>query len=149
MRYYYSFDWKALIFIILMHIPSVLWAVLAGADDPLRVESLTTEFDIAGLIAEILMICSLIGLRSTREAEYPLLPVIVATILCAVAYYAGWGMYLMGHQGHLVITALAVSPCLALAGYSIFRRNHIALVLSVIFTMCHLIYAVVNFWPTA
>lgn len=44
-----------------------------------------------------------------------------------------------------VILLLTLPPCLAFIFYAISRRNMLALILAVGFTICHLIYGIKNY----
>ena len=53
--------------------------------------------------------------------------------------------YYIGMINAPVILGLTIPPCLAFLFFAIDRKNGIAIIPIVIFTLCHLIYGVVNF----
>ncbi len=60
-------------------------------------------------------------------------------------YFVGWISYYIGISNPVVIISLTVSPCLAFILFALDRKNIIAVVPAVCFTICHLIYGTVNF----
>lgn len=68
-----------------------------------------------------------------------------AALVCCLLYFASWVFYYAGIANAPVILGLTVPPCLAFLFYAIGRKNGIAVVPALIFTVCHLIYALVNY----
>lgn len=67
-------------------------------------------------------------------------------IILPIAYYfMGWIAYYTGYVSVLIILNLTVAPCIAFILFSIARKNVVALLSASVFTLCHLIYAIVNF----
>ena len=60
-------------------------------------------------------------------------------------YFASWILYYVGIVDVFVILGLVIFPCLAFLFFAVDRKNRIAMIPISIFTICHLIYAVVNF----
>ena len=72
-------------------------------------------------------------------------PLIILTVICIILYFAGWILYYNGITNPLVIIILTLPPCLAFIFFALDRKNIIAVVPAVCFTICHLIYGVVNY----
>lgn len=66
-------------------------------------------------------------------------------IVCYLLYVASWIAYYNGMTNAIVILGLTIPPCLAFLFFVIDRKNGIALIPVSIFTICHLVYGVVNF----
>jgi hypothetical protein len=62
-----------------------------------------------------------------------------------MAYLVGWVLYYNAITYAWVILMLTLPPCLAFFFYAIDRKNGIATLLGIGFTVCHLIFALVNF----
>ena len=67
------------------------------------------------------------------------------TAACILLYGICWLLYYLGKTGKAVLLGLAVFPCTAFLLYSWERKNYIAAVFAGAFSVCHLIYAFVNF----
>ncbi len=72
-------------------------------------------------------------------------PFAIMTVACYLLYVASWIVYYNGMVNVIVILGLTIPPCLAFLSFAIDRKNGIALIPISIFTICHLIYGVVNF----
>ena len=72
-------------------------------------------------------------------------PWIAAVIICCLLYFASWAGYYAGITNKVIILGLTVFPCLAFMLFAVDRKNMIAVVPISIFSICHLIYGVVNF----
>lgn len=115
-KYKIGFDvWGALLFLIIM-IPNFIWFSLPAPNDILRVDSVTKHS-----------------------------PLKFAAFISCLLYFASWIFYYCGITDMLVILGLTVPPCLAFLFFALDRKNMIAVIPIVIFSVCHLIYGVVNF----
>lgn len=65
--------------------------------------------------------------------------------VCYLLYAASWIGYYNGMVNVIVILGLTIPPCFTFLFFAIDRKNGIALIPISIFTVCHLIYGVVNF----
>ena len=72
-------------------------------------------------------------------------PFVIIITVCYLLYVASWIAYYNGMTNAVVILGLTVPPCLTFLFFAIDRKNSIALIPISIFTICHLIYGVVNF----
>lgn len=143
-KYKIGFDVKGLIIFLIIMIPNFIWFALPAPEDILRRESVTGVIDAAGSAFQILTVSALCML--IRKECPPLKRgYIIAVTACVLIYYAGWVLYYNGYTSPFVIAALTLPPCLALLFYSVGRRNFIAVISGLIFTICHLIYGIMNF----
>ena len=72
-------------------------------------------------------------------------PFIIIVVGCCLLYFTSWIVYYIGIVNAIVILGLTVSPCLAFLFFAVDRKNGIAIIPISVFTICHLIYGVVNF----
>ncbi len=66
-------------------------------------------------------------------------------IFGCLLYFLCWVLYYLGITNAGVILGLTIFPCLTFLLYSLERKNMIAFVTALVFTICHLIYAIVNY----
>ncbi len=144
-KYKIGFDLWSLILFVLMMVPTILWSFIVAPNDILRVESVTPVFDIIASISQSVMIAVLCLLINKNAEKVKISPMIIATIVCSFMYFAGWAFYFSGVVNPIVILDVTVPPCLAFLFYAIDRKNIIAIIPNIIFLICHLIYAIINF----
>lgn len=70
---------------------------------------------------------------------------IIITLICGLLYFACWISYYVGMVNAIIILGLIIFPCMAFMLFAIDRKNMIAVIPISVFTVCHLIYGVVNF----
>ena len=140
-RYKFGFDlWGLLLFVATM-VPTFVWFAVPALDDVLRAESVTPVVDTIGFVLQVLFvvaICFVVRRDYGRRG-------LVAPLICVALYYVGWVLYYMGRTGAGVILLLTLPPCLAFVFYAVGRRNVPALIPAVGFTVCHLVYAMLNY----
>ena len=145
-KYKFGFDiWGAALFLIMM-LPNFIWFAVPAPNDVLRDDSVTTVFDITASVCQVLMIAALCVIINRERKKISLTPLIIAAIICCLLYYASWIFYYTGVVNMIVILGLTVPPCLAFLFFAVDRKNMIAVVPILIFTVCHLIYATANFF---
>lgn len=96
-------------------------------------------FEISALI---LLLCAIVN-KDARKLSVS--KWIVACLTCCVLYFVSWVFYYIGITNIVVILGLTIPPCLAFFFFAVDRKNMIAIVPNVLFTVCHLIYAFANF----
>lgn len=144
-KYKIGFDiWGALLFLIIM-IPNFVWFVVPAPNDILRAKSITETVDTAASVCQVLMIAALCIFRNRESKKLCITPFIIMTAVCYFLYVASWIAYYNGMVNAVVILSLTILPCLAFLSFAIDRKNGIALIPISIFTICHLVYGVVNF----
>lgn len=144
-RYTMGFDlWGLLLFAIIM-LPNLVWMAHPAPEDILRVESVTPVVDLLGSICQMAMVFCLCFIRRVDARPLRLSPLVVAALVCMLVYLAAWGFYYEGIANALVILLLTLVPCAAFLLYLADRQNGIGLIPAALFTLCHVIFAIVNF----
>ena len=143
-KYKLGFDfWGLLLFFIIM-IPNFIWFAVPAPNDILRVDSITKTVDTVGSVCQVLMII-LLCILIHKERNKPKFALIMAVVFSCLLYFVSWVFYYFGITNVFVILGLTIPPCLAFLFFSIVRKNMIAIIPISVFTICHLIYAIVNF----
>lgn len=144
-RYKMGFECGGLILFLIIMIPNFIWFAVPAPNDILRTESLTPVIDTIGSVMQVIFVASICLIQRIDVEKIRLSKLITATIVMVAVYVVGWILYYCGIVNPLVILLLTVPPCLAFLLYSLDRKNVIAIVPVVVFTICHVIYAFVNF----
>ncbi len=144
-KYRIDFDiWGLIIFFIIM-IPNFIWFAVPAPNDILRAESITNVVDMVASICQVFMVLFLCIFINRERQRLSITHFIMATIVCCLLYFGCWIFYYVGVANAMVVLGLTVFPCLAFMFFSVDRKNMIAIVPISIFTICHLIYGIVNF----
>lgn len=143
-KYKIGFDiWGLITFIIIM-IPNFIWFEVPAPNDILRRVPITETVDAIASICQVLMIMSLcIFINQNRRKS--ITRFIIATIICCLLYFLCWIFYYVGMTNDFVILGLIFFPCLTFLFFAIARKNRVAIIPISIFTICHLIYGMVNY----
>lgn len=144
-RYQPAFQpWGLLLFLVIM-LPNFVWFALPAPRDVLRAASKTPALDAVASVCQAAMVAALCLLRR-RDCPGPRpTPLLGLTAVCCLLYYAAWCAYYAGAATAPVILGLTVPPCLAFCFFALDRRNLAALLPAAAFTVCHVLYAVLNF----
>lgn len=143
-KYKLGFDiWGLLLFLIIM-IPNFIWFAIPAPNDILREKSITETIDTVASICQILMIAALCIFKN-KDRKRCVTPFIIIAACSCLLYFVSWIVYYGGIINVIVTLGLTIPPCLAFLFFAIDRKNGIALIPTFIFTICHLIYGVVNF----
>ena len=144
-KYTMGFDfWGLCLFAVIM-LPNFWWMAHPAPNDVLRVESATPVVDMIGSICQVAMVFGLCFIRRMDTKPLRLTPLVVAALVCVLVYLAAWGCYYAGIANELVILLLTLVPCAAFILYLADRQNGIGLIPAALFTLCHVIFAIVNF----
>lgn len=144
-KYKFGFDiWGLVIFLIVM-IPTFIWSAVPAPNDILREESITPIIDVIGSVCQVLFAAILCVLINQERKKLKLSPLIIAAIISIIIYFAGWILYYCGNTSPLVIMALTLPPCFAFFFFALDRRNILAVFPIACFTVCHMVYGIVNF----
>ncbi len=143
--YRFGFDiWGLILFIIIM-LPNIIWFIKPAPNDILRGESVTAIIDTVASICQVLFVTMMSVIINKSAGKIRMTRLIVFTLICIVLYFGGWVLYYFGIVNTLIIILLTLPPCAAFVCYLLDRKNIIALIPASIFTICHLVYGVVNF----
>lgn len=141
-KYRFGFDiWGLALFFLIM-IPNFIWFAIPAPHDILRVESITPIVD---TIAQVIMIICLCIFKNKEKEKIRKTNLIITVIACCLLYFLCWVLYYLGITNAGIILGLTIFPCLAFLLYSLERKNMIAFVPALVFMICHLIYAIVNY----
>lgn len=144
-KYKLKFDiFGALLFLIIM-IPNFIWFAVPAPNDILRHESITPIVDAIGSVCQIIFVASLCVITNKERARIKLSPLLISSIICICLYFLGWVLYYNGFVNPVVIICLTLPPCVAFILFALDRKNYIAFIPAVCFTICHLIFGTVNF----
>ena len=144
-KYKFGFDiWGLILFLVIM-LPNFIWFAVPAPNDILRVESVTKVADAIGSVCQVVMVAALCAIIHKERKKFSITPLIFAVIGCCLLYFLCWGLYYTGVTDTVVLLGLTVVPCLAFFLFALDRKNKIALILIGGFTICHVIFGVVNF----
>ena len=144
-RYKLSFEICGLLLFLIVMIPIFIWFAIPAPNDILRTKSITETVDTVASVCQILMIVAICIFRNRESKKLCITPHIIMVAICYLLYVASWIAYYNGMANVIVILGLTIPPCLAFLFFAIDRKNGIALIPISIFTICHLVYGVVNF----
>ncbi|MCI8378017.1 MAG: hypothetical protein HFH72_05775 [Lachnospiraceae bacterium] len=144
-RYKLSFEICGLLVFLIVMIPNFIWFAIPAPNDILRTKSITETVDTVASVCQILMIVAICIFRNRESKKLCITPHIIMVAICYLLYVASWIAYYNGMANVIVILGLTIPPCLAFLFFAIDRKNGIALIPISIFTICHLVYGVVNF----
>lgn len=126
-------------------IPTFFWSLVPAPNDILRNESKTHFIDMIGSVCQVLFAAMICVLINKERKKLILSPLIIAAVISIITYFVGWVLYYCGNISPFVILMLTLPPCLAFLFFALDRRNMVAVIPIVCFTVCHLVYGVVNF----
>lgn len=136
--------WGLGLFLLIM-LPNFVWFALPAPNDILRQESVTPLLDAIAQVFQIAIVAALCAVINTARDMPIKRGYQVGTAVCVVLYFAGWAVYYAGIANAAVVLDQCLTPCGAFLLFSLARKNGFALVSAGVFTVCHLIFAVVNF----
>lgn len=145
-KYKFGIDtWAIWLFAVIM-LPNIIWALSDLPNDILKSETLTPVLDNIMTIAQVLAILSLCLIKNRETQNRPIkssLPAI--SVAVCMLYYSAWIFYFSGGSDGFILTALCVTPCVALILYCLFRKNAPALLFTALFSVFHIMRNVLNF----
>ena len=144
-KYRFGFDIAGLILFLLVMAPTFIWLAVPAPNDVLRAESITPIVDTIGSVCQILFIACLCIIINKERSKLHFSPLVIASMICVMMYYVGWVLYYLGFTNPWVILLLTLPPCAAFILFAVDRKNLPAVVFATGFTICHLIYGIVNF----
>lgn len=144
-KYKMSFEiWGLLLFLIVM-LPNFIWFAITAQNDILRSDSITETIDTIASICQVLMVVALCAFKNRDASKLCVTPFLIISVGCCLLYFISWIFYYVGIVNVGVVLGLTIPPCLAFLFFAIDRKNGIAIIPISVFTICHLIYGVVNF----
>ena len=144
-NYKLGFDpWGLALFLAIM-LPNFIWFALPAPNDVLQSKSATPLVDSIAQVFQLIMAAALCAVTNTTRNGPMKRGYQTGTAVCVVLYFAGWAAYYAGIVNASVILGLCLVPCGAFLLFALGRKNGIALISAGAFTVCHLIFASVNF----
>ena len=144
-KYRFGFDIFGLILFLLVMIPNFIWFAVPAPNDVLRTESITPIIDGIGSVSQVVFIAAICILIRKDVDKIRLSKLIILSLAMVITYFVGWILYYSGIVNPIVIALLTIPPCMAFIIYTIDRKNIVATIPAIIFTVCHVIYGVVNY----
>lgn len=144
-QYRFGFDFWGLLLFLLVMLPNFIWFAVSAPNDILRTESVTPVVDVIASVCQVLTVACLCFLINEERGKLRFSPLVIAAVACIVIYYLGWILYYIGITNPWVILLLTIPPCLSFILFAVDRKNLPAVVFATAFTVCHLIFGVVNF----
>ena len=144
-KYRFGFDIFGLILFLLVMIPNFIWFAVPAPNDVLRAESITPIIDGIGSVSQVVFIAAICILTRKDVDKIRFSKFIILSLAMVITYFVGWILYYNGIVNPIVIELLTIPPCMAFIIYTIDRKNIVATIPAIIFTVCHVIYGVFNY----
>lgn len=145
-KYKFGIDTWAIWIIAVIMLPNIIWALSDLPDDILKRETLTPSLDNVMTISQVLMILALCLIRNKETKSLSMMNSLPAiSVAMCMLYYSAWIFYFSGGTDGFILTALCVTPCVALILYCLFRKNVPAMFLTLVFSVLHILRTVLNF----
>lgn len=144
-KYRLGFDIFGLLLFILVMIPNCIWFAVPAPNDVLRAESITPIIDGIGSVSQVVFIAAICILIRKDVDKIRFSKLIILSIVMVITYFIGWILYYNGIVNPIVIALLTIPPCMAFIIYTVDRKNVVATIPTVIFTVYHVTYGVVNY----
>ncbi len=133
------FNTYGLLLFILIMIPNFIWFMIKAPNDILRAESITPTMDLIASVFQVIMVICLCF------SKYKNNKIGIFSIISLSLYFWCWVLYYLSMVNSIVIIGLCLLPCLSFLFYEIKIKNLIAIIPTMVFTILHLLYGVINF----
>lgn len=144
-KYRLGFDISGLLLFVLVMIPNFIWFAVPAPNDVLRAESITPIIDGIGSVSQVVFVAAICIVIRKDVDKIRFSKLIILSLAMVLTYFMGWILYYNGIVNTIVIILLTIPPCLAFILYTVDRKNVIATIPTVIFTVCHVMYGVANY----
>lgn len=145
MKYKFKFEASGLLLFALIMLPNIIWFIIPAPNDVLRAESATQVLDMVASAFQVIAVACLALIKNNESKKLGFSRGIAMSCMFVLCYYALWILYYVGFTYALIMLGLAILPCAAFVSYAIDRKNYVALLPLAVFTVCHTIFAYVNF----
>lgn len=135
-----KFNVYGLVLFIIIMMPNFIWFAIPSQNDILRNESLTPLIDNLAIIFQVIMIFFLCFISNKVIHKNSILSFFMIGL-----YFICWILYYLSIVNIVIILGLCLFPSFSFIFYEIKNKNWIALVPTIIFSILHLIYGIVNF----
>jgi len=144
-HYQFHFNSSAVVLFALIMLPNLIWFFVPSQNDILRNESHTQVLDVFVTVFQIIMLAALCGIRNRNADKIKASRFIILSGVFGLLYYGCWILYYSGIVHGTVLLSLGIFPCCSFLCYGIDRKNMIALVPIVVFTVLHASSIIINF----
>ena len=144
--YKFGFNLSALILIVIILLPNIIWGFVPAQNDILRADSKTEILDIFATVFQVMLLAALCILQNKGAKTLRLSPFLIICAVTCVLYCICWILYYCAVVHITVIIGLCVFPCISFAFFAIDRKNYAALIPIVIFTILHFTSTAINFF---
>lgn len=134
-----KFNIYGLLLFILIMIPNFIWLMIKAPNDILRAESITPLMDLIASVFQVIMVVCLCFSKDKNNK------IGISSIVSLILYFVCWVLYYFGMVNNIIIIGLCLLPCLSFLIYGIKIKNWIAIIPTIVFTILHLLYGVINF----
>lgn len=134
-----KFNIYGLLLFILIMIPNFIWFMIKAPNDILRAESITPTMDLIASVFQVIMVICLCFSKDKNNK------IGISSIVSLILYFVCWVLYYFGVVNNIVIIGLCLLPCLSFLIYGIRIKNWIVIIPTIVFTILHLLYGVINF----
>lgn len=144
-EYRIGFDvWGFVLFLLVM-LPNFIWFLVPASYDVFRLESQTPEVDVVASFFQVVMVAMICMFIKLDAAPFKLKsPFVLTAGGCCLIYYITWILYYLDFINGPLIIAMCLLPCMAFFFYELDRKNYLSMIPTIGFTICHLIYGLVN-----
>lgn len=144
-NYKFCFDICGLVLFLIIMLPNFIWFAIPAPNDILRTDSVTPAVDAVGSLCQMFCIAAICIIKRKSIPKIQVNSLIIMVIASVLLYFTGWIFYYIGVTNLLIILLLTIPPCAAFIFFAIDRKNVIALIPAIGFSICHITYAVVNY----
>ncbi len=136
--------WGMFLFLAIM-VPNFIWFAVPAPHDVLREGSAAGVLGVIASVCQVWMVAALCAFKNRKYRKMGITPLTVLVIVCCLLYFACWIFYYTGVIHPLVLLGLMVPPCFAFLFFAIDRKNGLAVLPILIFTVCHLVDGMASF----
>ncbi len=144
-KYKFAFNLWAIILFLAMMLPYVYWFIIPAPNDILRTKSVTPILDNVASICQTITIALLCLIQRNDVGRLRWSSTVLCTVIWYVTYIVTWFFYYQGNTHSIIIVLLCLMPCLALGSYMMDRKNYLAILPLLLFSICHLLHGILNF----
>lgn len=143
--YKFGINVSAIALFALIMLPNIIWSFVPSQNDVLRNPSSTQILDTFMSVFQVVMIAALCIIKNKNAGKFGFSLLVICSAVFVALYYVCWILYYCGIIGGIILIGLCVFPCCAFLLYAVDRKNYIALIPAIVFSVLHLISTIINF----
>lgn len=136
-KYQFSVDIWGLILFAAVMVPNLIWFAVPAPHDVLREAPAAGILDTIASVCQVFMVAALCAFKNRECPKIRVSPLIILVFVCCALYFASWIFYYNGMIQPFILWGLMVPPCLAFLFFAVDRKNGLAILPILIFTVCH------------